>query len=1158
MPSIVDTQAGGNYYSVCPLRRLAFYANGRYWVFFRNGGVSFRSSTDGITWTPRTEVFWGSVVVAIWFDGVYVHYVRTGAEWQSAGTSYRRGIPEADGSITWSADEQVVNWDNIELPNITVDSNGFPWITYHIWPDVGSTWVSKSSTNDGTWVTAPGFPYELSPADPSLRLTLPVALTGGKVYCIYAWGGGASRGRLWDGAGWSAEEYCFPGLGLAGNISFSVVAEGDDIHLVTNSWSPWPLPNYTCWYNKRTYGVGWDEPVNVGNSNLDLYCGTVLTIHGGELHVFVGAASAIYHKGHNGGWPVDYRLIVDETTDGLDRDDAINVFSSAPDGKAGLVYVVNSPEGHSLKFALVTLPLAPVVSTGAATDVTETDATLHGTISDDGGEACEISFEYGPNTDYGSTTPWMGSYRTGDAFSQAISVFPSILWYHFRARARNSAGMTVGEDKVVSPLPVVTTQPVTDTKDVTATGNGTITQLGFPNPNQHGHCWNTVGNPTIADDKTENGPAVATGAFTSAMAGLIPNTRYYIRAYATNIYGTAYGEEVTFKTAGGFTLEAIATGLFDEQYESSYEATHDAPSSYSATARCVIAQFLFPAPQNYSIIRSSVIFDTRPYSGVVLAATLWLCCDGLYEEPGVHKTCVVKAPNMHDPQDPTDYGDIGSHNDIVGEAGFDYGWSEIEITDLSAITLGGLTKLGLRLDSDINGQAPTSGEGWIIASVKRVPRLTVNYTVDGNPHQVVLKATKAAMLPQYAGSYGELYTYMEMHDATEGYEPGDMGYGYDLGQTYDYYGPGDEFWQLQRDALFFDTSDIPADAVIVSAVLDFWCFGDYSDNEFDIVIVDGSGLSDPTVKADYGYLRDQVISFGSVNTVGIQTDTWTSITLNALGLAAIVKEGTTKFGLRSSRDIAAIDPKPDPPADKYEYLDIDGEPVNPPRLVLVIQTVPVVTTDPASPIGTVDATLNGTLNDDGGEACDCGFEWGETDTYGNTTPTQSGTSGQSFLQAITGLNPGTTYHFRAFATSPSGAGYGDDRTFTTKKAPVVKTYGVTNIELDSAVLIGELTDDGGEACEVGFEWGLTALYGKVTTWQGGKHTGDAFWQIIASLEPDTSYHFRAQAKNSAGATIGADMTFKTLARPEAEVIEALYSVLNPSLLSLMEEEPVFI
>ena len=118
---------------------------------------------------------------------------------------------------------------------------------------------------------------------------------------------------------------------------------------------------------------------------------------------------------------------------------------------------------------------------------------------------------------------------------------------------------------------------------------------------------------------------------------------------------------------------------------------------------------------------------------------------------------------------------------------------------------------------------------------------------------------------------------------------------------------------------------------------------------------------------------------------------------------------------------------------------------------------------------------------------------------------------------------------------------------------MVETYGVTNVELDSAALIGELIDDGDEPCEVRFEWGLTALYGRETTWQGGKHTGDTFWQLIASLEPDTTYHFRAQARNSTASAVGADVAFKTLTEPEAEAIEESYSLVDPSLLLLMEE-----
>jgi hypothetical protein len=61
-----------------------------------------------------------------------------------------------------------------------------------------------------------------------------------------------------------------------------------------------------------------------------------------------------------------------------------------------------------------------------------------------------------------------------------------------------------------------------------------------------GVCWNTTGSPTIADSKTVDGSG--TGSFTSSLTGLTQNTTYYVRAYATNSGGTAYGVEVNFKT----------------------------------------------------------------------------------------------------------------------------------------------------------------------------------------------------------------------------------------------------------------------------------------------------------------------------------------------------------------------------------------------------------------------------------------------------------------------------------------------------------------------------------------------------------------------------------------------------------------------------------
>ncbi len=92
---------------------------------------------------------------------------------------------------------------------------------------------------------------------------------------------------------------------------------------------------------------------------------------------------------------------------------------------------------------------------------------------------------------------------------------------------------------------------------------------------------------------------------------------------------------------------------------------------------------------------------------------------------------------------------------------------------------------------------------------------------------------------------------------------------------------------------------------------------------------------------------------------------------------------------------------------------------------------PAVMTNPATSINHRSAIINGTLDDDGGVACKCGFEWGKTAAYGNTTLTESKTTGQSFSQSLTGLSPETTYHFRAFVTHSVGTGYGSDETFTT-------------------------------------------------------------------------------------------------------------------------------
>ena len=95
-------------------------------------------------------------------------------------------------------------------------------------------------------------------------------------------------------------------------------------------------------------------------------------------------------------------------------------------------------------------------------------------------------------------------------------------------------------------LPTLTTTAVTAITTNSASSGGNITANGGEEVTARGVCWGTTANPTVSGSKTSDGTDI--GTFTSAIAGLTPNTDYHVRAYATNSVGTAYGNDLVFKT----------------------------------------------------------------------------------------------------------------------------------------------------------------------------------------------------------------------------------------------------------------------------------------------------------------------------------------------------------------------------------------------------------------------------------------------------------------------------------------------------------------------------------------------------------------------------------------------------------------------------------
>lgn len=101
-------------------------------------------------------------------------------------------------------------------------------------------------------------------------------------------------------------------------------------------------------------------------------------------------------------------------------------------------------------------------------------------------------------------------------------------------------------DNSNATLPTLTTTAITSIETTTAISGGIISSDGASNVTSRGICWSTNTNPTTADSKTSDG--TGTGNFVSNLTGLLPNTTYYVRAYATNSVGTAYGNQVSFST----------------------------------------------------------------------------------------------------------------------------------------------------------------------------------------------------------------------------------------------------------------------------------------------------------------------------------------------------------------------------------------------------------------------------------------------------------------------------------------------------------------------------------------------------------------------------------------------------------------------------------
>ena len=697
-------------------------------------------------------------------------------------------------------------------------------------------------------------------------------------------------------------------------------------------------------------------------------------------------------------------------------------------------------------------PVIPTLITADVTYVTINSLISGGNITKDGGAevtARGVCYGTSANPDI-SGLHSSDNTGSGSFVSIVIGLTPNTL-YHIRAYATNSAGTAYGNEITATTIPIVlpslTTINVTSVTLTTASTGGAITSDGNDAVTARGVCWAKTASPAITDFKTTDG--TGTGAFTSNLTGLTPATTYYVRAYATNSVGTAYGNEISFTTSSGGVPTLTTTNITSITMTSAVSGgniTTDGGGSVTARGICwaistsptlanskttdgtgtgaftsnltgltsgstyyVRAYATNSAGTAYgnelSFTATSVQLPTLTTAGITsITPTSAVSGGNISADGGGSVTArgicwaTATSPTIANSKTTDGTGTGAFTSNLTGltsgsiyyvrayatnSAGTAYG-NELSFTatsvQLPTLTTAGITSItptnavsGGNISADGGGSVTARGICWATATS---PTIANSKTTDGTG----------------TGAFTSNLT---------GLTPGSMYYvrAYATNSAGTAYG----------NELTFAASVIQLPTLTTAAITSITATSAVSGGN---VTADGGGAV--TAKGVCWATAPAPTIAGSKTTDGTGTGPFTS---NITGLTA----GTTYF-------VCA-----------YATNSTGTSYGNEISFVAANVSVPTITTTIISSISQTSAVSGGSITSDGGGAVTAsGICWATTiNPTINNFKTTDGTATGTFVSTLTGLTSGgTTYYVRAYATNSSGTAYGNQLTFNTNLADV--------------------------------------------------------------------------------------------------------------------------
>jgi len=860
--------------------------------------------------------------------------------------------------------------------------------------------------------------------------------------------------------------------------------------------------------------------------------------------------------------------VATKTTNGA----ANGVYTSTITGLTpGTLYYVRSYATNSVGTSygaqtnFTTLNTATISATASATSITSSTATIGGTITADGGAAVTTrGVVYG--TSAGSATFSVTSGTGTGTYTIGLTGLTPATTYFVRSFATNSVGTVYGTETSFATIAIEPTVSATavaaSITGSSATSGGTISSNGGATVTVSGVVWSTTSTPTIALlTKTTNGGA--TGTYTSSITGLAPATLYYVRAYATNSIGTAYGPQSNFTTlAIAPTISATASAISITSSTASIGGTITADGGASITSRGLV----------YGTSSLSSTFSVTSGTGT---GTYTISLTGL-------------SPAT------TYFARSFATNSVGTVYGTETSFATIAIApSLTTSAVSSITKYAASAGGTItsNGGSAITASG-ICWSTTATPTISDSKTTDGTTSGTFTSSitgltagatyfVRAYSTNAIGTSYGAALSFTTLSTPpaqttvligtqrwtdknlnVSNYRNGDpITYAANATQwnnaniagegayTYLKFASGDggaTYGKLYNWYAVSDARGLAPTGYHIPTVAEW------------VTLRNTQPLNGTTLKSN---TNDWSASFNNVNNfiTYIPDANYSNYNgnnssgFNALPAGSIFPNGTNGNYGSSSLWTSTPDGSDATKAEWmyfhstyfyvgrdccYTYEKGNGMSV---RLVKDNNTIETSPTNPilasttsATSISANSAILGGNITDEGATQVSVrGLVYGTT-TGSSTFSVTAGSGGGTFTSTLTGLTQGTTYFVRSFATNVQGTSYGTETSFLTLTTPTVSvTATPTSLTTISGVGGGTILINGGATVTTsGLVWDVNSnptitLSTKTTNGT----TSGTFTSSITGLTQGATYHVRAYATNGIGTGYGPDITFTTITTP---------------------------